>query len=153
MCQKRREVVAISDLTPTRYINRILEKMALAQNNVASQRKEPPIATALTGKGKLQSLGRKKLLSVQKVKKGLIQLAHQYQLLQPLLHQQRRRQQRGKKLVHRIKKVPLAELEVRYTTMEQRCMQILVMTVTMKTMLPRMKAIDDIQSSSKIVTT
>jgi hypothetical protein len=56
---KRSEVVAISDVTPTRHSNRILKKMASAQNNVASQRKEAPIAAALTGKRKLQSLGRK----------------------------------------------------------------------------------------------
>ena len=36
--------------------------MASAQNNVAFQRKEAPIAAALTEKRKLQSLGRKKLL-------------------------------------------------------------------------------------------
>jgi hypothetical protein len=84
---ERREVVAISDLTPSsRHSNRILEKIALAQNIVASQRKEAPIATALTGKRKLQSLGRKKLLLVKEVKKGSMQLAHQHQLLQPLLH-------------------------------------------------------------------
>jgi hypothetical protein len=59
---KKREVVAISDLTPTRHSNRILVKMASAQNNVASQRIEAPISAALTGKRKLQSHGRKKLL-------------------------------------------------------------------------------------------
>ncbi len=48
--QKRSEVVAISDLTPTRHNNCILKKMASAQNNVASQGKEAPIAAALTGK-------------------------------------------------------------------------------------------------------
>jgi hypothetical protein len=42
--QKRSEVVAISDLTPTRHSNCILKKMASAQNNVASQRKEAPVA-------------------------------------------------------------------------------------------------------------
>jgi len=91
--QKRSEVVAISDVTPTRHSNRILKKMASAQNNVASQRKEAPIAAALTGKRKLQSLGRKKLLLVKEVKnESLIQLARQNQLLRPLLLQQRRRQ-------------------------------------------------------------
>ncbi len=62
--QKRSKVDAISDLTPTRHSNRILKKMASAQNNVVSQRKEAPIAATLTGKRKLQSLGRKKLLLV-----------------------------------------------------------------------------------------
>jgi hypothetical protein len=33
--------------------------MASAQNNEASQRKEAPVAAALTGKRKLQSLGSK----------------------------------------------------------------------------------------------
>jgi hypothetical protein len=74
--QKRSEVVAISDLTPTRHSNCILKKMASAQDNVASQRKEAPVAAALTGKSKLQILGRKKLLLVKEVKnKSLIQLA------------------------------------------------------------------------------
>ncbi len=58
--QKRSEVVAISDLTPTRHSNSILKKMASAQKNVASQWKEAPVAAALTGRRKLLSLGRKK---------------------------------------------------------------------------------------------
>ena len=46
--QKQSEFIAISDLMPTRHSNRILKKMASAQNNVASQRKEAPAAAAST---------------------------------------------------------------------------------------------------------
>jgi hypothetical protein len=50
--------------------------MASAQKNVASQRNEAAVAVVLTGKRKLQSLARKKLLLVKNVKRGSIQLAH-----------------------------------------------------------------------------
>ena len=74
---KNEEAVAINDLTPSRHSNRILEKMmASAQKNVASQRNEAAVAVVLTGKRKLQSLARKKLLLVKNVKRGSIQLAH-----------------------------------------------------------------------------
>ena len=51
------------------------------------------------------------------------------------------------------KTVPLAELEVRYTTTETKVYANLVMTVTMKTTLPMMIAIDEIRRVSKIVMT
>jgi hypothetical protein len=82
---KRSFFVAISDLTPTRHSNRIRKKMASAQNNVASQ-------SALTGKRKLQSLGKKFLLVTEVKNESLIQFARQNQLLRPLLLQQQRRQ-------------------------------------------------------------
>jgi hypothetical protein len=76
-----------------RHSNRILKKMAWAENYVASQRKKTPVAAALTGKRKLQSLERIKLLLVKEVNnESLIQLARQNQLLRLLLLQQRRRQ-------------------------------------------------------------
>ncbi len=88
---KQSEVVAISDLMPTRHSNCILKKMALAQNDVASQRKGAPVAAALTGTRKLQSLGKKLLLVKELKNESLLQLARQKQMLRPLLLQQRRR--------------------------------------------------------------
>ena len=116
--QKRSKVVAISDLTPTRNSNRILKKMASAQNNVPSQRKEAPFAAALTGKSKLQSLGRKNVAFGKRSEERELDTTC---LPEPATATatspaKKKAVKRKKKFGAPDKKVPMAELEIRYTT-------------------------------------
>jgi hypothetical protein len=88
--------------------------MASAQNNVASQRKEAPVAAALTGKSKLQSLSKK-------VAFGKRQELDTTCLSEPAAATatspaKKMAVKRKKKFCSPDKKVPLAELEVRCTT-------------------------------------
>ncbi len=89
---------------PTRHSNCILKKMASAQNNVASQRKEAPDAAALTGKRKLQSLGRKNLLA-------RTSCCDRY-----FSSKEEGSEEEKEIWCTGQKEVPLAELEVQYTT-------------------------------------
>ena len=122
--KKRRDVIEINDLTPSRHSNCIVEKIALAQKNVAAQRKKAPIAAgASTGKRKVQSnsTGRKKAATAGKdgEEESLVDSTFSPAPAAATVSTTAKKKaaKRKKKFgAPDKKKVRLEELEVRYTT-------------------------------------
>jgi hypothetical protein len=122
--KKRRAVIEINDLMPSRHSNRIVEKIALAQKNVAAQRKKAPIAAAgaSTGKRKVQSnsTGRKKVATAGKngEEESLVDSTFSAAPAAATVSTAKKKAAKGKKRFGAPdkEKVRLEELEVRYTT-------------------------------------
>ena len=121
--KKRRAVIEINDLTPSRHSNRIVEKIALAQKNVELQRKKAPIAAgASTGKRKVQSnsTGRKKAATAGKnsEEETLVDSTFSPAPAAATVSTAKKKAAKRKKRFSapNKEKVRLEELEVRYTT-------------------------------------